>query len=498
MEEQRENERRWKEDERIRQGWEDERRRIREEVDRKAKEEEEKRLEEERRKEEGLREEEVEVGEGEEVKNSEVEEKERAGAETQDSNEAKEVEEQVVVSATTVEATQIQDEESSSINSTPTPESDDSNEASTELTEEELIPGSGIIIVKPKEEEPNLYSNKSTYLVEWQDLSIFVNSAEWSLTSEFGETEHFGSFSSNTSSTEEGEEEKVLHFILFIPSNENRPLGIRDPNFNPQSNDFDKEREVELSRVATQAWTIPQWGGVMILNPEEQQQSLISSSNEEILVLENGLKSTLTSENLIQPFDIFSKQLLDLIGLEKISLDSSTSKVDDRLGLELSIENLTRKRILENLRESISTLKSILKLKSKILNLGIGSEVKKDFEESLEILTKLMEESQSEASIDDALLSNEVNQSSSEAQDLNLSQVLKLSSRAKNLSNRAFFNPNMLGMLYFPDEHKYAVLTPLFGPIAVPILVAVLQEIKKWIEEKKERKKAKNGKKKKE
>lgn len=40
----------------------------------------------------------------------------------------------------------------------------------------------------------------------------------------------------------------------------------------------------------------------------------------------------------------------------------------------------------------------------------------------------------------------------------------------------------MLALLYFPDEHKYAVYTPLFGPAAVPVVVALLKEWKEWKE----------------
>jgi phosphatidylinositol glycan class S len=36
-------------------------------------------------------------------------------------------------------------------------------------------------------------------------------------------------------------------------------------------------------------------------------------------------------------------------------------------------------------------------------------------------------------------------------------------------AERAFFDPDMLALLYFPAEHVYAVYTPLFGPIAVPV-----------------------------
>jgi Phosphatidylinositol-glycan biosynthesis class S protein len=35
----------------------------------------------------------------------------------------------------------------------------------------------------------------------------------------------------------------------------------------------------------------------------------------------------------------------------------------------------------------------------------------------------------------------------------------------------------MVSMLYFPDEHKYAIYTPLFGPLALPLLMALLREL---------------------
>jgi phosphatidylinositol glycan class S len=38
----------------------------------------------------------------------------------------------------------------------------------------------------------------------------------------------------------------------------------------------------------------------------------------------------------------------------------------------------------------------------------------------------------------------------------------------------------MLGLLYFPQEHKYAVYTPLFGPIAIPLLATSAREFFKW------------------
>jgi GPI-anchor transamidase subunit S len=69
--------------------------------------------------------------------------------------------------------------------------------------------------------------------------------------------------------------------------------------------------------------------------------------------------------------------------------------------------------------------------------------------------------------------------------------LLLRSSEALTLSSRAFFNPGMLAMLYFPVEHKYAVYTPLFAPVSVPILVATIKEFRAWRKER--RKKSAEG-----
>ena len=66
--------------------------------------------------------------------------------------------------------------------------------------------------------------------------------------------------------------------------------------------------------------------------------------------------------------------------------------------------------------------------------------------------------------------------------------ALQHSSRTLTLASRAFFNPGMLALLYFPAEHKYAVYTPLFAPVAVPLLVTLLKEVSAWRKARKLRK----------
>lgn len=67
---------------------------------------------------------------------------------------------------------------------------------------------------------------------------------------------------------------------------------------------------------------------------------------------------------------------------------------------------------------------------------------------------------------------------------------LRRSSEALSLASHAFFNPGMLAMLYFPAEHKYAVYTPLFASISVPLIVALGREIYAW---RRERRATRNG-----
>ena len=58
--------------------------------------------------------------------------------------------------------------------------------------------------------------------------------------------------------------------------------------------------------------------------------------------------------------------------------------------------------------------------------------------------------------------------------------ALKASARALTHASRAFFNPGMLALLYFPAEHTYAVYTPLFASIAAPLVGAVVRELSAW------------------
>lgn len=73
----------------------------------------------------------------------------------------------------------------------------------------------------------------------------------------------------------------------------------------------------------------------------------------------------------------------------------------------------------------------------------------------------------------------------------NLGFALQYSKEAISASERAFFDPSLLHLLYFPDDQKFAIYIPLFLPMCVPILLSLL----KIMSEARQRRREKNAKK---
>lgn len=75
-----------------------------------------------------------------------------------------------------------------------------------------------------------------------------------------------------------------------------------------------------------------------------------------------------------------------------------------------------------------------------------------------------------------------------ESSTTSLYQAFSHSAESFVLASRAFFNPGMLALLYFPAEHKYGVYAPLFASALIPLLVAALRELSTYHRERKQAK----------
>ncbi|CDR88655.1 related to GPI transamidase component PIG-S [Sporisorium scitamineum] len=281
------------------------------------------------------------------------------------------------------------------------------------------------------------------HVIEWDDLKVFVNSAEWSLTSTVPPSPAANTSTETDRSYDVLSQTHDLHFLLYIPSRSHSPLLIRDTatgGVNESSN----------------AWLIPQWGGVVILNADQDASAESETRVMDLSRAQERQVASLPEQQVLEAIAMFARQLEILLGLP----DSSTQPYST-LRRRTALVMLQQRRILELTRETTSTLLAITRLVNRIENLGVGPHVKTDIQSSLSILQSLSP--------------------SSFSYNKSLEDILQEAKEAHALSNRAFFNPDMLGLLYFPDEHKYAVYTPLFAPLLVPLLVTSVKLLREGL-----------------
>lgn len=120
-------------------------------------------------------------------------------------------------------------------------------------------------------------------------------------------------------------------------------------------------------------------------------------------------------------------------------------------------DHLIRRCTVENIANAAKTLNSLAQLVTEIPNMVVLEEINTQVRHSLRDLELGCE----------AL------------KNADYEAALQHSIRAIKLAEEAFFNPTMVSMLYFPDEHKYAIYMPLFVPISVPLVMAVLKGFKR-------------------
>lgn len=237
-----------------------------------------------------------------------------------------------------------------------------------------------------------------------EDLTVFVNSAEWTLASSVSN-------------------DPVLHFVLFVPSEIHSPMKIIDSEGRPTNQS---------------SFLLPQWGSIFILNNEF-----------------NSSSSHLSYNDLKPIFRNFATQLAALLGVPPVPLGLSME--ESSVLSDWQLDALLRRRAFQNVQGSQDTLHSIVKLVDQINNMPVGQVVRDDVLDALASL----HEAYRTAVASPAL-------------------ALRWSNKALSMASRAFFNPGMLALLYFPAEHKYAVYTPLFASISVPLVVALIRDFMAW------------------
>ncbi|RAK71787.1 uncharacterized protein BO72DRAFT_391133 [Aspergillus fijiensis CBS 313.89] len=251
----------------------------------------------------------------------------------------------------------------------------------------------------PTAPAPEYDESHGAWTLKPEDLSAFINAAEWPLSPSIGPG-------------------PTINFILYVPDAAQSPLVVKDS-------------------LAT-SWVVPQWGGVVLLNPANGAQL-----------------QHLSGDALQAPFLTFSHQLLTLLGAPSTPA-----------ALPFRLQTLTRIRAASLLLSASSTMGSLARLTESLPSIPIPATVAASVATTLSHLTSTCEHlrrGRFQAALADARI-------------------------AETEAERSFFEKSMVGQMYFPDEHKVAVYLPLLGPIGVPLIVGLLKEVKKAIALRKARK----------
>ena len=247
----------------------------------------------------------------------------------------------------------------------------------------------------PSVQQPEYDSDFGVWTLRKEDLSGFINAAEWPLSPSIGAG-------------------PTLNFVLYVPQSSMAPLVVKE------------------SRASS--WLIPQWGGVVILNP----------SNADVQPL--TVSDSLTKDEIRPALLTFSHQLLSLLGTPQ----SPPS-------LPLQLQTLTRVQAASLLLSASSTMGSLARLTVALPSIAIPETV---------------------ANVVNRTLSH-LHDACTSLRDGQFHLALEHARIAESYAEKGFFEKSMVGQVYFPDEHKVAVYLPLLGPIAVPLVSGALKEIKR-------------------
>jgi len=174
----------------------------------------------------------------------------------------------------------------------------------------------------------------------------------------------------------------------------------------------------------SQSWLIPQWGTVYLLPLDHDQPSIQLAT-------------------LKDPMLAFTSHLLSLLGTPQSG------------SLPLRLSTLTRIRSADLLLRASSTLGSLARLSLALKSISIPRSVADGVESTMQHLRLACD-------------------------SLGGADGLAHARIAEAEAERAFFEKSMVGQLYFPDQHKIAVYLPLLGPVGVPLIMGLLNELKAW------------------
>ncbi|KAL8570340.1 hypothetical protein ACOMHN_035758 [Nucella lapillus] len=221
-----------------------------------------------------------------------------------------------------------------------------------------------------------------------------------------------------------------LNFVVYVPTRSSSPLHIRDENGRP---------------VSSNAFLSPRWGGILIYNTD---------------VMANKTHLPTVQIEIKRVMEVFLTQLRLLLNIH-VQTSNVPVKFSD-LGKEAltdwELAGWLRCRCVENLATAKASLQSLAQLLDQIGNIVINDHIGREVEAAVSSIQQ-SEDLLARGHLHDAFIA---------------------SRSAIVASEKAFFDPSLLELLYFPEDQKFAIYIPLFLPISIPVFTSIIQAFK-WL-----------------
>ncbi|ODV91123.1 hypothetical protein CANCADRAFT_12763, partial [Tortispora caseinolytica NRRL Y-17796] len=178
----------------------------------------------------------------------------------------------------------------------------------------------------------------------------------------------------------------------------------------------------------TNSFLVPQWGGVYIQNIPQTHSDVI------------------TEAELVPVLEVFATQLLTILGAP-----------GEETPLLFRLDSLSRMSTIRSILQARATLDSLCRIYQGLPDIAIPENV---LQAAIDAVSHLH--------VAQSLLSTG-----------NYDQALIEASAALQCSEQAFFEKMMVQQVYFPEEHKVAVYLPLIGPVLLPMVMGLVQAMRR-------------------
>lgn len=237
-----------------------------------------------------------------------------------------------------------------------------------------------------------------------------------------------------------------LHLVVYAPPCASAPLHVY--------NALGVRAASADGQPAVDSFLSPKWGAIVIANPTA---AVCGSAGADDDMQQHPVDVHLPTAHVMQTLLYLTRRLID-IGSEAPIAGAQQAPLRTVQPRAFELDAFARSGCVQMIHSTTLTLQSLVQLLDGIGNIVINEEVGRAVHGAF-------------AHVRDAKRLLGENR---------LAEAVQAARQAFDQSERAFYDPSMLALLYFPDDQKFAIYIPLFLPMMIPVVMSVLELARYW------------------